>query len=105
VEPGVEPLKLGQGALGDPPLAVRAALQGRVVGDDELPVARGMHVELEHVGAPPLHRRAEGRQGVLGSEQRPAAVGDVQRGAESLEERVAHRAAVSALPPPCAPSF
>src|SRR4029453_5191137 len=32
----------------------------------------------------------EGRKGVLGGEQRTAAVGDVQRGAESLEEGVAH---------------
>src|SRR6185503_1513231 len=95
VESGVEALELRERVLGDPAVAVGAALEGRIVRDDELAVAGGMDVELEHVGAPALDRPLEGREGVLGGEQRAASVGDVQRGAEPFEERVAHGRAVS----------
>ena len=76
---GVERLQLGQRPLAHRPLAGDGAAELAVVQHHELPVARQLDVELDHVDAD-LHRPLERRPRQLRPRPRGAAVGDAQVG-------------------------
>ena len=73
----VEPLDLAQRVRGDRPVAVRGAVERRVVRDDDLPVPGDADVELEHVGAR-ADRALEGVERVRRELVLAALVGDVE---------------------------
>ena len=75
---GIHSLQLRDGQRLERARAIRRPLQRVVVMDDDNPVAREVHVELEAVGAerePVL----EGRERVLGPQSRSAAMGVDER--------------------------
>lgn len=88
----VHGLELRQRERGERALAIGAAGEVVVVGDDERPVTRRLDVELQHVGAVARDGGLERDQGVLGRERGSAPVRDVERRAETDQEGM-HRAA------------
>lgn len=72
---GAQVTEVGPGALGDGDVDAVAALEGAVVGQDDVSVGGEMEIRLEGVSAGG-DGRAEGEHGVFGVEGLVAAVGD-----------------------------
>src|SRR5262249_12580208 len=83
---GVERLKLFPADEGDLARAVGAALQRRIMTDDEGPIPRHLDVDLQHVGAMLASRHREGGYCVFRRQRRAAAVRNVKGGRNAYEK-------------------